>query len=121
MRKTAIWLVAAGLLVACERDLPTTDQAPETSSRWISAEQAEQAQLALDDALARVVPELSFSADTGPLTSSLVALQGALKEGPLDEKVLARAITEVGRYGLATGADPEELDVIRLALDVVKN
>lgn len=121
MRKTAIWFVAAGLLVACERDLPTTGQARETSSRWISAEQAEQAQLAIDDALARVVPELSFAAESGPLASSLAALQGTLKEGPVDEDALARAVTEVRRYEQTTGADPEDLAVIRLALEVAQN
>ena len=119
--KTAIWLVAAGLLVACERDLPTTDRAPEPGSRWISAEQAEQAQLAIDDALARVVPQLSFEADAAPLASSLAALQRTLQDGRVDEDALARAVAEVGRYGQTTGADPVELDVIRLALDVVKN
>lgn len=118
MRK-AILIVAAGLLVACERDLPTT-QAPETSSRWISAEQAEQAQLAVDDAISRVVPALSFEAEAAPLVSSLAALQGTLREGPLDEKALAQAVAEVGRYTQMTGADGEALDVIRLALDVVK-
>ena len=122
MRKTAIWLVAAGLLVACERDLPTTGPAPETANaRQMSAEQAERAQLAIDDALARVVPELSFAAESGPLASSLAALQGTLKEGPVDEDALARAVTEVRRYEQTTGADPEDLAVIRLALEVVQN
>jgi hypothetical protein len=121
--RTVIVIVAAGLLVACQRDLPTIgqDRGTDPASKWISAEQAEQAQLAIDDALARVVPELSFEADTGPLASSLTALLETLREGPLDESALARAVVEVGRYGRTTGADPEELDVIRLALDVVKD
>ena len=119
--KTAIVIVAAGLLVACERDLPTTNQAPESNRRSISAEQAELAQLAIDDALARVVPALSFTAEAAPLASSLATLQGTLKEGPLDEEALARAVAAVGRYGQTTGVDSEELDVIRLALDIVKN
>ena len=121
MKKTAMWLVAAGLLGACERDLPTTGQAPESKSKWISAEQVEQAQLAIDDALARIVPELSFEAETGPLASSLTALRETLQQGEVDEEALTRAVTEVGRYDRATGADGAELDVIRLALDVVKN
>ena len=67
-----------------------------------------------------MIPELSVAAEAGPLASRLAALQGTLKEGPVDEDALARAVNAVGRYG-QTGADTEELDVIRLALEVVRN
>ena len=120
MRSIGIWLVAAALLTACDRDLPTRDRTAESGSIWISSEQAEQAQLAIDDALARVVPGLSLEGEAAPLASSLAALQRTLREGPLDEEALARAVNEVGRYGRTTRDDSEELDVIRLALDVVK-
>ena len=120
--KPRMWLIAAGLLAACERDLPTTTNRPaESNSRWISAEQAEQAQIAIDDVLSRVVPVLTSEGVAAPLASSLATLRGTLREGPVDEAALARALAQVERYDQDTGADGEELDVIRLALAVVQD
>jgi hypothetical protein len=113
-------LISAGLLAACQRDLPTAaDPAP--PAVWLTTDQAGIARITISDALDRIVPGLSNAAAAAPLASSLTALLATLDGGSVDGTALAGALNQVWRYERATDTDGAELEVIRLALVVVQN
>ena len=117
--KARVLLIVAGLLAACQRDLPTASK-PTSSAVSLTAEQARIARIALTDVLERIVPALS-SADAAPLASSLTRLLATVSEGPVEGAALARAVEEVMQYERATDTDGAELAAIRLALATVQN
>jgi hypothetical protein len=111
-------LIAAGLLAACQRDLPTASD-PATPTVRLTAEQARMARIAISDALGRIVPELSGTEAT-PLASSLASLLTGLGEGAIDGAALAGAMHHVMQYEQATDTHAAELEVIRLALGTLQ-
>jgi hypothetical protein len=113
-------LIAAGLLAACQRDLPTAS-APTDSTVRLTAEEAAIARHAVADVLDRIIPGLSSAAAASALAASLTTLQASLNGGPLDRVALVAAVGQVMQYERATDADDVELEVIRLALATVRN
>jgi hypothetical protein len=113
-------LVAAGLLAACQPDLPTASSSAGSAER-LPAEEARLARHAIDDVLDRIIPGLSSTAAASTLAASLTTLQASLNSGPLDRVALAAAIGQVMQYERATDTDDVELAVIRLALATVQN
>jgi hypothetical protein len=99
--KALALLIAAGLLSACQRDLPTASSS-------------------INDALDRIVPDLSSTA-AAPLASSLTTLLATVDEGPVDGAALAVAMHHVMQYEQATDTYGAELEVIRLALATMQN
>jgi hypothetical protein len=117
--KTLALLIAAGLLAACQRDLPTAND-PATPTMRLTAEQARIARIAINDALDRIVPELSGT-EAGPLASSLTNLLAGLGEGAVDGGALAGAMHQVMLHQQTTDTHGAELEVIRLALGTVQD
>lgn len=111
-------LIAAGLLAACQRDLPTSSS-PATPTAGLTAERAKIAHIAITDALDRIVPELSGTG-AAPLASSLTRLLVGVGEGAVDGAALAGAMHHVMQYEQATDTHGAELEVIRLALGTLQ-
>lgn len=112
-------LIAAGLLAACQRDLPTSSN-PAPPTVRLTTEQARMARIAIHDALDRIVPGLSRT-PAAPLASSLTTLLATVDEGPVDGAALAVAMQQVILYERATDTDGADLEVIRLALATMQN
>jgi hypothetical protein len=112
-------LIAAGLLAACQRDLPTSSN-PAPPTVRLTAEQTRIARIAINDALNRIVPQLS-GAEAAPLASSLTSVLAGLGEGAVDGAALAGAMHHVMQYEHTTNTHGAELEVIRLALGTVPN
>ena len=116
--KAHAFLVAVGLLAACQRDLPTAGTAagPTVS---LTANQASIARIAITDAVDRIVPAL-FRTEAASLASSLTRMLATLGEGPVDQVALAEVISQLTRYERTTDTHGAELEVIRLALGTVQ-
>lgn len=105
-------LIAAGLLTACQGELPMESEAPPPIA--LSAAERENALIALEDALNRIIPGMS-TASVGLLAARLTSLLGALAQSTLNASDVSAAIAEVDHVK-ATDVDSAELDAIRLAV-----
>jgi hypothetical protein len=120
------FLVAAVLIAGCGDDVPTNPRSTPPAATATTLPDATvlgpaAAQLAIDDAVDRIIPTLSDAASAGQLAAALSELQHALDAGRVaDGPTLARVTqAEVERYARLQPGDAAALDAVRLALAVV--
>ena len=120
------FLVTAVVLAGCRDDVPTglRSTPPAATATMLpdaTGLDAAAAQLAIDDAVDRIIPTLSDAASAGQLATALGGLQHALDAGRgADGPALARVTqAEVERYARLQPGDAAALDAVRLALAVV--
>lgn len=116
-------LITAGLLAGCQDDLTTADPATTVTPSAefaLTAEAAAHAQIAIDDALDRIVPTLGDANGARDIGSALGGLRNALATGHAEDNAALTdlALKQVERYAQLSGAEQAELDAVRLAIHV---
>jgi hypothetical protein len=114
-------LVGAALMAACQDQTMTgverraANAGPQYS---IENSNADNARVAIDDVVGRIIPALSDATAATGLVAAISGLQQAVDAGnAADAPSLARAaLAELDRYARSTNADAADMDAIRLAL-----
>ena len=117
-------LVGAALMAACQDQTMTgVERSAATAGPRYSIENsnADNARVAIDDVVGRIIPALSDAKSATGLVAAFQGLQQTVDAGnAADAPGLARAAqVEVDRYARSSSADQAELDAMRLALAAV--
>lgn len=107
-------------LSACSDQIDPASPEPAPASAKGTAVQAAAASPALQDALTRLIPNLSQGAPVATLTSALRALATAMASSndAVTAVALERALAAVDQYASSSAADEADVDAIRLAIAV---
>jgi hypothetical protein len=120
-------LYAAVVLSGCQDSSPTgivSRSAPAGgASHTVVNADPQNARVAIDDAVDRIVPALSDAGAAHQIGAALKGLQQALQAGDaLEAPALASVVSSaVERYASLANGDAAEVDAIRLALVVLLN
>ena len=115
-------LVAALMLAACQDQTMTGVERGAVSrspSFTVQSSSAENARIAIDDVMARIVPALSDANGARELVGALQGLQHAVDAGSAAATpgLLVAAQTALDHYGENASANAADVDAMRLALE----